>query len=138
MNQVFADTLYWIATIVSGDPWHEATLRAKAALGPVHIVTTEEVLTEFLTALARRGEFLRRKAAVTVRTILADETATVLPQTHFSFMRGLEFYESRADKGYSLVDCISMNAMREVGITAILTNDHHFMQEGFTVLIHRT
>ena len=51
MKQVFADTLYWVASITPGDPWHAPTLRAVAALGPVHLVTTEEVLVEFLSGL---------------------------------------------------------------------------------------
>ena len=29
-------------------------------------------------------------------------------------MQGLDFYASRADKAYSLVDCISMNTMRQM------------------------
>ena len=52
-------------------------------------------------------------------------------------MTGLAFYASRADKAYSLVDCISMLAMRQMGLTEVLTNDHHFTQEGFTILITR-
>jgi predicted nucleic acid-binding protein len=31
--------------------------------------------------------------------------------------------------------CISMEAMREEGITEILTHDDHFTQEGFTKLL---
>jgi len=49
----------------------------------------------------------------------------------------LELYARRLDKEYSLTDCISMNVMRDEGITDILTNDHHFTQEGFTILIYR-
>jgi predicted nucleic acid-binding protein len=30
-----------------------------------------------------------------------------------------------------------MNVMREEGMTDILTNDHHFTQEGFNVLIRK-
>ena len=52
-------------------------------------------------------------------------------------MAGLELYEHREDKEYSLTDCISMFAMREHKITRALTNDHHFAQEGFEVLILR-
>ena len=48
-------------------------------------------------------------------------------------MKGLDFYASRADKAYSLVDCISMDTMRQMGLTEVLTNDHHFTQEGFTI-----
>jgi predicted nucleic acid-binding protein len=28
-------------------------------------------------------------------------------------------------------DCISMQVMRREGLTEVLTNDHHFTQEGF-------
>ena len=136
MKQVFADTL-WVASITPGDPWHAPTLRAVTALGPVHLVTTEEVLVEFLSAYAGRGADLRREGMKTVRAILGNVHVTVRPQTHHSFLRGLSFYASRADKAYSLVDCISMNTMRKMGLTVVLTNDHHFAQEGASILIQR-
>src|SRR5438105_965772 len=46
----------------------------------------------------------------------------------------LALYEARPDKSYSLTDCRSMLAMRALGLTEALTNDHHFTQEGFTIL----
>ena len=49
-------------------------------------------------------------------------------------MAGLELYEARLDKGYSLADCVSMNVMKAEGLTEILTNDEHFTQEGFRAL----
>lgn len=137
MKHVFADTLYWVASITPGDSWHAPTLRAVAALGPVHLVTTEEVLVEFLSAYAGHGAYLRGKALQAVQAILTNIYVTVRPQTHDSFMMGLDVYASRADKAYSLVDCISMDTMRQMGLTEVLTNDHHFTQEGFTILITR-
>jgi hypothetical protein len=35
-------------------------------------------------------------------------------------MKGLDFYASRADKAYSLVDYISMDTMRPMGLTCQL------------------
>jgi hypothetical protein len=61
------------------------------------------VLVEFLSAYAGRGAYLRGKALQTVRATLANVHVTVRPQTHESFMTGLAFYASRADKAYSLV-----------------------------------
>jgi predicted nucleic acid-binding protein len=58
----------------------------------------------------------------------------VLPQTRADFDAALILYEARLDKDYSLVDCRSMVAMRTLGIAEVLTNDHHFNQEGFTIL----
>ena len=34
-------------------------------------------------------------------------------------------------KEYSLTDCASMQAMQHERLTEVLTNDHHFRQEGF-------
>jgi predicted nucleic acid-binding protein len=135
MRTVFADTLYWVAIARPNDSWSEPARRAKSSLGNVDLLTTDEVLSEFLTLLGRGGEHVRRKAVSMVRGILANPNVTVLPQTHVSFLRGLALYDQRLDKEYSLTDCISMNAMREKSVTKVLTNDHHFAQEGFEVLI---
>ncbi len=70
-----------------------------------------------------------------VRAILDSPNVKVLPQTRDSFLRGVAFYEQRLDKQYNLTDCVSMNAMRSESVTQILTNDRHFEQEGFDILI---
>jgi uncharacterized protein len=69
MKQVFADTLYWVASITPGDPWYAPTLQAVAALAPVDLVTTEEVLVEFLSACFGCGTCLRQAALKTVGAI---------------------------------------------------------------------
>ena len=50
-------------------------------------------------------------------------------------MNGLERYEHRLDKAYSLQDCVAMNVMEAEGIREILTSDHNFEQERFTILM---
>jgi predicted nucleic acid-binding protein len=59
---------------------------------------------------------------------------SVIPQSRQGFLDGLALYEVRPDKGYSLTDCISRQAMRREGLTDVLTNDRHFEQEGFRAL----
>lgn len=59
----------------------------------------------------------------------------MLEQTRRSFLGGIGLYQARPDKQYSLVDCISMRWMRSLGIKDVLTNDRHFEQEGFNVLM---
>jgi len=137
MKSVFADSLYWIAIAKPGDPWAAAAKSAKGLLGEVRTVTTDEVLTEFLAALGASGPSLRQQAAKIVRAIISSPDVKVIPQSRSSFLRGLQLYEQREDKEYSLTDCISMNAMKSESIEEILTNDHHFGQEGFRVLIKR-
>lgn len=99
------------------------------------LVTTEEVLSEFLTAISGRGDHMRRLACRLVRGIMDDKAVEVLAQSHESFLAGLALYERRPDKKYSLVDCISMNVMRKKAIHEILTHDRHFSQEGFERLL---
>jgi predicted nucleic acid-binding protein len=70
----------------------------------------------------------------TTRGVLTDPHITVVSQTHASFLDGLALYEARPDKAYSLTDCISMQTIRRAGLTDVLTNDHHFRQEGFRLL----
>jgi predicted nucleic acid-binding protein len=132
---VFADTLYWGAVLHPHDQYRAQVVRAREALGEAQVVTTDEVLTELLDGLAQRGRHLREAAARAVRKILDDHRVTVRPQSRESFLAGLRLYERRYDKGYSLVDCISMTTMRREGISEILTNDHHFTQEGFKVAL---
>ena len=137
MRAVFADSLYWIAIARRGDPWSAAAHRAKAELGEVRIVTTDEVLAEFLTALSGGGPKLRQQAAGIAREIIANSNVRVIPQSRDSFLGGLKFYEQRRDKEYSLTDCVSMNAMRAESLSEALTNDHHFEQEGFAILMKK-
>jgi uncharacterized protein len=132
---VFADTLYWGAALHPHDQYRAQAIRAREAFGVVRLITTDEVLTEFLDGLAQRGTHLREAAACAVRTIMADSRVSVHQQSRESFLAGLSFYEQRYDKGYSLVDCVSMTTMRRRGISEVLTNDHHFTQEGFKVVL---
>jgi len=137
MKSVFADSHYWIAAVRPRDPWAEAAKRAREKLGKALLVTTDEVLVEFLAALSRGGPALRKAAVKMVRAILANPNVTVVPQARDGFLKGLSLYESREDKEYNLTDCISMNVMKCQSISEVLTNDHHFEQEGFVVLIRR-
>jgi predicted nucleic acid-binding protein len=101
----------------------------------VRLLTTDEVLIEFLGLLRKGGEHIRRQGVRMVREILANPNVKVLAQSRDSFLRGMGLYEQRPDKEYSLTDCISMNAMRSEAVTKVLTDDHHFKQEGFDVLM---
>jgi len=132
---VFADTLYWGAALNPHDQYRAQVIRAREALGEIRLVTTDEVRIELLDGLAQRGAHLRKAAARAVRMILDDQRVTVHPQSHESFLAGLVLYEQRYDKGYSLVDCISMTTMRRHAISDFLTNDRHFKQEGFRVVL---
>jgi uncharacterized protein len=135
MRKVFADTLYWVATVRPTDPYEAAAREARRSLGPCLIVTTDEVLHEFVTAFGKSGPRLREKAVEIVRELLATKSVKVVAQSRGSFLRALDRFSRRSDKEYSLTDCASMNVMDAEGIQDVLTHDHHFQQEGYNVLI---
>ena len=138
MNRVFVDTAYFIDRLHRTDQWHEPAVAAYERLGgDTTLVTTDEMLGEVLTALSNGGASARRQAVALVRDLLDSSVVQVVPQSHQSFLDGLALYEQRPDKSYSLQDCISMNVMEAEGITEILTSDHNFEQEGFTVLMRQ-
>jgi predicted nucleic acid-binding protein len=135
MRRLFADAMYWIAITNPKDQWHAKAVHLMKSLGQVILVTTDEVLDEFLTYYSDHGSVLRNNATRAVEDALADPSVIVRGQSHQSFLDGFALYKARPDKEYSLTDCISMQTMRQEGITEILTHDNHFTQEGFTVLL---
>ena len=134
MKLVFADTVYWVALINPKDEWRNQARSATALLNDVRIITTDSILIEVLNFFAEHGNEARRRAVLAVEQLLKNPNAEVVPQTRDNFLAGITFYDARADKGYSLTDCISMITMRERNIANVLTHDHHFSQEGFTTL----
>ncbi len=137
MKPVFADTFYWIALLNPDDSAHQRVVTFDVSVGRPPIITTEEILIEFLTFFSRKGLRFRVKAFAVARSLTSNQDVLILHQTHESYLAGIALYESRPDKGYSLTDCISMQAMNREGLTQVLTNDRHFEQEGF-VAVFRT
>jgi predicted nucleic acid-binding protein len=131
---LLADTFYWIALIFPRDIFHATVQSFNSTVGAVRLVTTDEVFGEMLNFFSGFGPIWRSKAAAVVRDVRRDPDVDVLPQTRADFDAALAPYESRLDKSYSLTDCRSMLALRALGVSEVLTNDHHFTQEGFTIL----
>jgi predicted nucleic acid-binding protein len=131
---LFADTFYWVAVLSPRDPFHARVMSWGRNLATTRLITTDEVVTEVLNWFSGAGPYWRGKAATFVHHLRSDPDVDVLPQTRADFDAALALYEARPDKGYSLTDCRSMVALRALGVTEVLTNDHHFTQEGFTIL----
>ena len=136
MRIVFVDTAYWIAVVRKRDQWHEIAEEARGWVRDAKLVTTEEVLGEFLTALSRTKN-LRLAAVDMVKKILSNPTVKIISQSAESFERGFKLYSERPDKTYSLQDCISMSTMKSESIEEILTTDRNFSQEGFRILMKK-
>jgi hypothetical protein len=85
---------------------HQRALALTSETASSSIVTTDEVLTEYLTFFAAAPEAFRVEAADTVADLQANSVIRVIPQSRESFLTGLQLYRDRPEKKYSLVDCI--------------------------------
>ncbi|MBI2806531.1 MAG: type II toxin-antitoxin system VapC family toxin [Planctomycetes bacterium] len=131
MTKVFADTFYFLALLNKHD---EAHAKAVGYSGLVDkLVTTEWVLTELADGLASSRH--RKMFVQTRQELLADSDAQVIPFEKQLYDEGIQLFHNRADKEWSLTDCISFVAMRRGSITDALTGDHHFEQAGFVALL---
>ena len=134
MKSVFVDSSYFIAITNPRDGLYRAATDARNALGNIQLVTTDTVLTEFLNCFSAYGGNFRSKTVNSVHEIIKSSNIQIVTQSNALFLEGLKLYGLRLDKQYSMSDCISMVVMNENLITEVLTNDHHFEQEGFTIL----
>lgn len=134
MSPVFLDTGYILALESAADQHHDraaAHWRGSAQSLPL-LVTTSFVFDEVVTFLNSRGQHTR---AVEVGTRLMSSPSLRLIQIDNElFQAGWQYFQARADKRYSLTDCISFVVMEQTGIREALTFDAHFQQAGFTRL----
>jgi predicted nucleic acid-binding protein len=119
MKAVFADSFYYFALVNASDPAHgKATAFSASYSG--RTVTTGWVLTELADGWARpvsrRLIFLQMLA-----DLRANPDTEIVSTTDQLFHDGLDLYDQRPDKEWSLTDCISFVVMRQNGISEALT-----------------
>jgi hypothetical protein len=132
MTACFADTFFFIALLFENDESH-AQAQAMAAALPGQLYTSAWVLTEVADALATPGR--RQKFLPLLQLLGANPLVIIVPPDAAVFDRGVELYDQRPDKNWSLTDCISFVIMEQYKLSDALTGDHHFEQAGFNILL---
>ena len=132
MKRVFGDSFYFIALLNERDAAH-IQVRQFAARHRMHVVTTRWILAEVADALCQAA--WRGRVGASLAFMMARSKFTVHAQSDDLFERGLALYRSRADKDWSLTDCISFVVMADERLTDALTSDRHFEQAGFKALL---
>ena len=133
MNALFADTSFFVAFLNAHDKHHTSAdnYMANHAGG---IVSTDWVLVElgnyFATGLNRP------LFAPFIIQLRKDPRFSIVRANDTCFDLGVDLYDRRLDKRWSLTDCISFIVMQRQGIEAALTADHHFQQAGFEILLN--
>lgn len=129
VREVFVDTSAVIALLASDDEQNTSAHAAWQTMGNVeaHLLSTNYVVVETLAVVARRlgiqavrdfqSEFLPL-----MRIVWVDQTLHEL---------GLAALLTAGIRDLSLVDCVSFEVMRSMGIGEAFTFDVHFSQRGF-------
>jgi uncharacterized protein len=123
MRAVFADTFYFLALLDAREERHLQAAEASRDPG-IRLVTTEWVLAEFADAYCHPQH--RLDFVTLYRALLNHPRVEIVPADTHLFRRGVDLFEQRPDKEWSLTDCLSFVVMREAGIAEALTGDKHF------------
>jgi predicted nucleic acid-binding protein len=132
MTSVFLDTVGLIALWDSSDQWHmPATLAYEKLMSTGRkIVTTHYVMLECGNASARR---MYRNDVYELRAVLASE-GLVFDPTLQEIESAWDAYRWATSGPAGIVDYISFEVMRRLGIREAFTNDRHFEAAGFICL----
>jgi predicted nucleic acid-binding protein len=128
---VFADSFALIAWL---NPRDNAHPRVAAYLDSFtgQLVTTEWVLMEVADALSAPAA--RATVVAFLKAVRADPLFDVVGYLPAAYQSGFDLFAARADKGWSLTDCISFGVMQKRGLSEALTADQHFEQAGFRAI----
>lgn len=136
-QQLFLDTSYAQALLNPRDQHREASYRLRLTVARAGVIwTTHFVLAEIANGLSATH---RREAADYIDQFFSDTTEYRVVDLNIDlFNKGLLLYRNYQDKDWGLTDCISFVVMRDLGLTAALTTDQHFVQAGFRALMLET
>lgn len=134
MKPIFVDTSALIALGNKRDRFYSQARQVRDRLNQSGnlFITTNAVLLELGNAFST--SHLSKSAVRLIESIQSSQLWNCLPVD--SLMdKGFKKYSQMEDKDWSLVDCISMVVAEENNITEIFTNDHHFEQAGYSILL---
>lgn len=132
MSTVFADTYFYLALLSADDAAHSRAVELSGSLRS-RIVTTDWILMEVADALCQPRQ--RPLFPALLDHLRNDPDVVIVGASRDLFDRGVALYGSRADKSWSLTDCISFVVMQDRNLTDALTADHHFEQAGFVAML---
>jgi len=134
MKKVFIDTNAFIALYYRRDQFNSlATKIHHELLKENDYVTSNYVIDETITGLVMKSEHLEAiqffenlKKSSFIDVIYINE---ILEHEAFNILK------KYSDKNFSFTDCTSFLIMKQFKIKTAFTNDHHFEQMGFEILI---
>lgn len=129
---IFVDSGALIGRYLTNDPYHAVATRTWREIEKSQLVTTNHVLDEVLTLLARRAgyPFAAERAERIYFSAAFEIVCSDLEDEHAA----LHYFRKFADQRISFTDCISFAVMRRHRLTTAFTFDRHFLNAGFRVI----
>ncbi len=132
MNAVFADTSYFLAFLGENDQYHHRAIAWTQVLR-ASVVTTEYIVIEVGNSLIKGAD--RAVFVDFYRELKGRAKLEVIPAATELQDRGAKLFADRADKEWSLTDCISFVVMTERRLYNALSTDRDFQEAGFRALL---
>jgi predicted nucleic acid-binding protein len=129
---VFIDTSGFIAVLDKDDASHTEAVKTW-----MDILTSEEDLVTTNYVLVETCALVQNRLGMNAIKVFQEDIEPVLriewidKDVHQAAMR---IMRAAARKKLSLVDCVSFEAMRLLGVTTAFTLDKHFKEQGFICL----
>jgi predicted nucleic acid-binding protein len=126
---IFVDTGAFLARYLARDQHHEDAVRAWKRAREERLFTSNLVLAETFTLLARwaGGSFAAERAM----SILQSERMAILRPGAAEELEAVPGLEKYADQRVSFTDCVSFVLMRKQGVQRAFSFDRHFVAAGF-------
>jgi predicted nucleic acid-binding protein len=137
LGTIFVDTSAWKAFYDEEDDQHDEARSFMKAVGakevPVRtLVTSDYIMDETLTLI--RFAHSHSRAVEFANAVSSSRAIRVVFVGEEIFNNALELFTKRADKPWSLTDCVSFALMKRLELTTAFAFDPHFQQAGFETL----
>jgi uncharacterized protein len=129
---IFIDTSGFISVLNMDDASH-----ARTAKTWTDVLTSEETLVTTNYIIVETCALVQNRLGMTAAKVFQEDIVPVLriewidKAMHHAAM-GIMLASGR--KKLSLVDCVSFEIMRHMGVATVLTLDKHFKEQGFICL----
>ena len=129
---VFIDSGPFLGRYLAADPFKHDALQTWSRLKRARLFTSNHVLDETFTLLARRAGC--HFAAERAERFYASSAFEIVYSTHDDELQAARFFRQFAGQSVSFTDCTSFAIMRRLEIRTAFTFDRRFLHAGFRVI----
>lgn len=129
---IFVDTGVWYARFVPTDADHLRVVEwFRANREP--LITSDYLMSELLTLMRARGEFVR--ALATGRVLLDQRMAVLIHVDEPTVAAAFDVFRRFTDKEWSFTDCVSYVVIGHSRVRTAASLERHFRQFGIVAVV---